>query len=183
MAISSVSQQTYVYTIPDGSTSITRTVTGFPTSGSAVYRCSRTIPYLDQSFWLIRDLSGCPGGTTTTTTAAPTTTTTSTTTTSTTTTTTTTTSTTTTTTAAPTTTTTTTLATQKYYVESCSGPGDIVGVITITNAPLLTSKIIRLDTNVAGLSCFQVFSTSTGTSVLGTRGVTNIYTDCVDCTD
>jgi hypothetical protein len=113
----------------------------------------------------------CSGSiiTTTTTTAAPTTTTTSTTTT---------------TTAGPTTTTTTTtLASQKYYVESCSGPGDIVGVITITNAPLLTSKIIRLNTSVAGLSCFQVYSTSTGTSVLGTRSVTNIYTDCVNCTD
>jgi hypothetical protein len=110
----------------------------------------------------------CSGSiiTTTTTTAAPTTTTTSTTT------------------AGPTTTTTTTtLASQKYYVESCDGPGSIVGVIEITNAPLLTSKIVRLNTNVAGLSCFQVFSTSTGTITLGTRSVTNIYTDCVDCTD
>ena len=113
--------------------------------------------------------------TTTTTTAAPTTTTTSTTSTTTTTTTTTT--------AAPTTTTTTTLASQKYYVESCSGPGDIVGVITITNAPLLTSKTIRVNTPVFGYSCFQVYSTSTATPLLGTRSVTNIYTDCVNCTD
>ena len=259
-AIRTVAQQTYVYTIADGSTNITRNVTGFPSSGSAVYRCSRTIPYLDQPFWLIRDLYDCTGGTTTTTTTttstttttlAPTTTTTTiapycriwtatnpfgssyeirvkycgdasfsfpsvpangginvcvqndeidnngnpilltsgsvgcsgsiitTTTTSTTSTT----STTTTTTAAPTTTTTTTLASQKYYVESCEGPGDIVGIIEITNAPLLTSKIIRLNTDVAGLSCFQVYSTSTGTVNLGTRSVTNIYTDCVDCTD
>jgi hypothetical protein len=104
--------------------------------------------------------------------------------TTTTTTSTTTTSTTTTTTAAPTTTTTTTLASQKYYVESCAGPGDIVGVIEITNAPLLTSKIIRVNTPVASVySCFQVFSTSTATPLLGTRSVTNIYTDCVDCTD
>jgi hypothetical protein len=266
-AISSVSQQTYVYTIQDGSTTITRGVTGFPSSGSAIYRCSRTIPYLDQPFWIISDLYDCSGGTTTTTTTttsttttttlAPTTTTTAapfcnvwtasnafgagypirvkycgdttysfpnipanssiylcvqnnqidnngnpilltsssvactgsiiTTTTTTTTaapTTTTTLAPTTTTTLAPTTTTTTTLASQKYYVESCSGPGDIVGVITITNAPLLTAaQVIRLNTSVAGLSCFVVYSTSTGTSVLGTRSVTNIYTDCVDCTD
>jgi hypothetical protein len=80
--------------------------------------------------------------------------------------------------------TTTTLASQKYYVESCDGPGSIVGVITITNTPTLTAgQIIRLDTNVAGLSCFQVYTTSTGTPTLGTRGVTNIYGDCVDCTD
>jgi hypothetical protein len=116
------------------------------------------------------ECSGSIITTTTTTTAAPTTTTT-------------TLAPTTTTTGGPTTTTTTTLASQKYYVESCEGPGDIVGVIEITNAPLLTSKIIRLNTNVAGLSCFQVFSTSTGTITLGTRSVTNIYTDCVDCTD
>jgi hypothetical protein len=267
MAIRTVSQQTNVYTIADGSTTITENVTGFSSSGSAVYRCSRTIPYLDNGWWIIRDLYDCTGGTTTTTTTttstttttlAPTTTTTTvapfcnvwtasnafgagyeikvkycgdvsysfptvppnssiyvcvqnnditnngnpitlysssvactgsiiTTTTTTTTaapTTTTTTLATTTTTAAPTTTTTTTLASQKYYVESCSGPGDIVGVITITNAPLLTAgKVIRLNTNVAGLSCFVVYSTSTGTNTLGTRGVTNIYTDCVDCTD
>ena len=161
MAIRTVSQQTNVYTIADGATTITQTTTGFPTSGSAVYRCSRTIPYLDQPFWLIRDIAGCPGGTTTTTTAAPTTTTTT-----------------------AGTTTTTTLATQKYYVESCAGPGDIVGVIEITNAPLLTAgQIIRVNTDVAGLSCFQVYSTSTGTITLGTRSVTNIYTDCVDCSD
>lgn len=270
-SIRAISQDTYVYTIADGATTITRTNTGQPVSGSLRYRCSRTIPYVDNGWWIIRDLYDCTGGTTTTTsttttTAAPTTTTlapttttttlpfcnvwtasnafgagyeikvmycgdvsysfptvppnssiyvcvqndditnngnpitlysssvacsgsiiTTTTTTTTaapTTTTTTLATTTTTTTAAPTTTTTTTLASQKYYVESCEGPGDIVGVITITNAPLLTAaQVIRLDTNVAGLSCFVVYSTSTGTSVLGTRGVTNIYTDCVDCTD
>jgi hypothetical protein len=159
MAIRTVSQQTNVYTIADGATTITETVTGFPTSGSAVYRCSRTIPYLDQPFWLIRDLMGCTGGTTTT--AAPTTTTTT-----------------------AGTTTTTTLASQKYYVESCAGPADIVGVINITNAPLLTAgKIIRVNTDVVGYYCFQVYSTSTGTITLGTRSVTNIYTDCGDCSD
>ncbi len=159
MAIRTVSQQTNVYTIADGATTITETVTGFPTSGSAVYRCSRTIPYLDQPFWLIRDLMGCTGGTTTT--AAPTTTTTT-----------------------AGTTTTTTLASQKYYVESCAGPADIVGVIEITNAPLLTAgKIIRVNTDVVGYYCFQVYSTSTGTITLGTRSVTNIYTDCGDCSD
>lgn len=76
MGIRTVSQQTYVYTIADGATTITRNVTGFPTSGSAVYRCSRTIPYVDQPFWLIRDLYDCSGGTTTTTTTTSTTTTT-----------------------------------------------------------------------------------------------------------
>jgi hypothetical protein len=177
-AIRTISQQTYMYTIADGSSTITRTTLSFPVSGSSLrYVCSRTIPYLDQPFWLIRDLYDCTGGNTTTTT-------TTTTTTSTTTTTTTTAAPTTTTTAGPTTTTTTTLASQKYYVESCAGPGDIVGVIEITNAPLLTSKIIRVNTPVASVySCFQVFSTSTATPLLGTRSVTNIYTDCVDCTD
>jgi hypothetical protein len=257
-SIRTIAQDTYVYTIADGSTTITRTNTGQPSSGSLRYRCSRTIPYLNNGWWIIRDLYDCTGGTTTTTSTTTTTTTTTlapTTTTTTiapycriwtatnafgagyeirvkycgdttfsfptvppnsgitvcvqndeitnngnpilltsgsigcsgsiitTTTTTTTAAPTTTTTGAPTTTTTTTLASQKYYVESCSGPGDIVGVIEITNAPLLTSKIIRLNTNVAGLSCFQVFSTSTGTITLGTRSVTNIYTDCGDCTD
>jgi hypothetical protein len=266
-AIRTVSDNTNVYFISNGSSTISTNVTGFPTSGSLVYRCSRTIPYLDKPYWRITDLYDCTGGTTTTTTTTSTTTTTTSTTSTTTTTaapfcnvwtasnafgagyeirvkycgdtsysfptvpanssiyvcvqndqidnngnpitltsssvsctgsiiTTTTTTTTaaptttTTTTAAPTTTTTsttsttTTLASQKYYVESCSGPGDIVGVITITSAPLLTAgQIIRLNTNVAGLSCFQVYSTSTGTSTLGTRSVTNIYTDCVDCTD
>jgi hypothetical protein len=71
---------TYVYTIPDGSTDIIRTTTGQPSSGSLRYRCSRTIPYLDQPVWIIRDLYDCTGGTTTTTTTAgPTTTTTTTT--------------------------------------------------------------------------------------------------------
>ncbi len=59
---------TYVYTIPDGSTDIIRTTTGQPSSGSLRYRCSRTIPYLDQPVWIIRDLFDCTGGTTTTTT-------------------------------------------------------------------------------------------------------------------
>ena len=265
-SIRAISQDTYVYTIADGATTITRTNTGQPVSGSLRYRCSRTIPYLDNGWWIIRDLYDCTGGTTTTT---STTTTTTTTTLAPTTTTTTAagfcnvwtasnafgagyeikvkycgdisysfptvppnssiyvcvqndditnngnpitlysssvactgsiiTPTTTTTTAAPTTTTTTlaattttttagtttttTLASQKYYVESCAGPADISGIIEITNAPLLTSKIIRVNTDVVGYSCFQVFSTSTGTISLGTRSVTNIYTDCVDCTD
>jgi hypothetical protein len=253
-SIRSISQDTYVYTIADGATTITRTNTGQPSVGSLRYRCSRTIPYLDNGWWIIKDLYDCTGGTTTTTSTTTTTTTTTaapTTTTTTispycriwtatnafgssytirvkycgdttfsfptvpangginvcvqndeidnngnpilltsgsigcsgsiiTTTTTTISPTTTTTTAG--TTTTTTLASQKYYVESCEGPGDIVGIITITNAPLLTTKIVRLDTPFGGLSCFQVFSTSTGTSQ-GTRSVTNIYTDCVDCTD
>jgi hypothetical protein len=266
-SIRTISQDTYVYTIADAATTITRTNTGQPSSGSLRYRCSRTIPYLDNGWWIIRDLYDCTGGTTTTTsttttttttTLAPTTTTTTaagfcnvwtasnafgagysisvrycgdtsnsfpeipanstryfcvqndiisnlgnpitltsssvacsgsiiTTTTTTTaapTTTTTTAAPTTTTTAGPTTTTTTTLASQKYYVESCDGPGSIVGVIEITNAPLLINgDVIRLNTNVAGLSCFVVFSTSTGTITLGTRSVTNIYTDCGDCTD
>jgi hypothetical protein len=181
-SIRTISQDTYIYTIADGATTITRTNTGQPVSGSLRYRCSRTIPYVDNGWWIIRDLYDCTGGTTTTTTAAPTTTTTSTTTTTTAAPTTTTTSTTTT-----STTTTTTLASQKYYVESCAqedGGPVLSGIIQITNAPLLTSKIIRVNTPVASVySCFQVFSTSTGTISLGTRSVTNIYTDCVDCTD
>jgi hypothetical protein len=179
-AIRTISQQTNAYTIADGATTITKSTTGFPTSGSAVYRCSRTIPYLDQPFWLIRDLTSCAGGTTTTTT---TTTSTTTTTTAAPTTTTTSTTSTTTTTSTTSTTSTTTAATQKYYVESCDGPGSIVGVITILNAGDLSGKIVRLDTDVAGLSCFQVFFTSTGTNTLGTRSVTNVYNDCVDCSD
>jgi hypothetical protein len=267
-SIRTISQDTYVYTIADGATTITRTNTGQPSSGSLRYRCSRTIPYLDNGWWIIRDLYDCTGGTTTTTTTttstttttlAPTTTTTTvapfcnvwtasnafgagysisvrycgdtsnsfpeipanstvylcvqndiisnlgnpitltsssvacsgsiitTTTTSTTTTTTTAAPTTTTTsTTSTTTTTTTTLASQKYYVESCAqedGGPVLSGIIEITNAPLLTSKIIKVNTPVVGYSCFQVFSTSTGTISLGTRSVTNIYTDCVDCTD
>jgi hypothetical protein len=163
----------------------------FPTvpPNSSIYVCVQNDDITDNNnpITLISSSVACTGSiittTTTTTTAAPTTTTT-TTLAPTTTTTTTTTSTTTTTTAAPTTTTTTTLASQKYYVESCEGPGDIVGVIEITNAPLLVAgNVIRLDTDVAGLSCFVIFSTSTGTITLGTRSVTNIYTDCVDCTD
>jgi hypothetical protein len=77
-SIRSVSQDTYVYTIADGATTITRTNTGFPSVGSLRYRCSRTIPYVDQGFWLIRDLYDCTGGTTTTTTTTSTTTTTTT---------------------------------------------------------------------------------------------------------
>lgn len=363
-SIRTISQDTYVYTIADGATTITRTNTGQPVVGSLRYRCSRTIPYVDNGWWIIRDLFDCTGGTTTTTTTTTTTSTTTTSTTTTTTiapycsfwtasnafgagytiqytycgetgstfieipanssrilcvqsgqisnlgnpilltedsgscigtttttlaptttttttqgtttteapfctvwtasnafgagytikvkycgdtsysfptvppnssiyvcvqnnditnnnnpitltsssvacsgsiitttttaapttTTTTSTTTTTTTTLAPTTTTTTTqgttttttLATQKYYVESCAqedGGPVLSGIIEITNAPLLTSKIVRVNTDVVGYSCFQVFSTSTGTISLGTRSVTNIYTDCVDCTD
>ena len=188
-SIRSVSQDTYVYTIADGATTITRTNTGFPSVGSLRYRCSRTIPYLDQPFWLIRDLSGCPGGTTTTTTAGPTTTTTSTTST-----TTTTTSTTTTTTAAPTTTTTsttsttttTTLASQKYLLTSCLGPGDIIGIFTITNAPLLApgDEIRIAGGGIAGYYCFVVNNTSTGTS-LGTYSITDLWPggNCENCSE
>ena len=147
----------------------------FPTvpANSSIYVCVQNdqIDNNGNPITLYSSSVACSGSiiTTTTTTAAPTTTTT-------------TLATTTTTTAG--TTTTTTLASQKYYVESCDGPGSIVGVITITNAPLLTAgQVIRLNTSVAGLSCFVVYNTSTATSVLGTRSVTNIYGDCVDCTD
>jgi hypothetical protein len=247
-AIRTISQQTNAYTIADGATTITKSTTGFPTSGSAVYRCSRTIPYLDQPFWLIRDLASCAGGTTTTTTTTTTTSTTTTTTlapgcfiynvtnngagsayfdykycsgsyvhqelagggasmnvcvenhdisssygpmvitntgtpcTSGSTTTTSTSTTTSTTSTSTTTTSTTTAASQTYYAESCDGPGSIVGIITILNAGDLSGKIVRLDSDIAGLSCFQIFYPSTGTN-LGTRSVTNIYDDCVDCSD
>jgi len=67
-SIRSISQDTYVYTIADGSNTITRTNTGQPSVGSLRYRCSRTIPYLDNGWWIIRDLYDCTGGTTTTTT-------------------------------------------------------------------------------------------------------------------
>ena len=262
-SIRSVTQDTFVYTIDDSATTITRTNTGQPSVGSLRYRCSRTIPYLDQPFWLIRDLFDCAGGTTTTTTtttstttttAAPTTTTTTiapycriwTATnafassytirvvycgetelsfptvpafgginvcvqndqidnnlnpitltsgsigcsgsiiTTTTTTSTTTTSTTTTTTAAPTTTTTTTLASQKYLLTSCIGDGDIIGVFTILNAPLLApGDGIRIaGGGISGYYCFQVNNTSTGTS-LGTYSITNRYPGgpCDDCSE
>jgi hypothetical protein len=75
-SIRAISQDTYVYTIADGATTITRTNTGQPSSGSLRYRCSRTIPYLDNGWWIIRDLYDCTGGTTTTTTTTTSTTTT-----------------------------------------------------------------------------------------------------------
>lgn len=79
-AIRTVAQSTYLYTIPSGSTSITRTSLSSPISGSTKnYACSLTIPYVDQPYWLIRDLYDCSGGTTTTTTTSTTTTTTTTT--------------------------------------------------------------------------------------------------------
>lgn len=248
-SIRTVSQDTNVYTIADGDTTITKTNTGQPSVGSLRYRCSRTIPYLDQPFWLIRDLYDCTGGTTTTTT----------TTTSTTTTTTLTPgcfiynvvnngvgtgfvnyvacgsgstyqqfslaggatgsicvdnyqindggnlnmvytlttqscfapTTTTTTTAAPGTTTTststtTTLASQKYLLTSCIGDGDIIGIFTILNAPLLApGDGIRIaGGGIAGYYCFYVNNTSTGTS-LGTHSITNIYRGvaCDDCSE
>lgn len=169
-AIRTISQQTNLYTIADGATTITETTLSFPTSGSTKnYVCSRTIPYVDQPFWLIRDINNCSGGTTTTTTAGPTTTTTSTTT------------------AGPTTTTTTTtLASQKYLLTSCIGDGDIIGVFTILNAPLLApGDGIRIaGGGIAGYYCFYVNNTSTGTS-LGSYSITNIYpgTLCDDCTE
>ena len=96
-----------------------------------------------------------------------------------------TTTTTTTTTAGPTTTT-TTLASQKYLLTSCSGPGDIIGVFTILNAPLLANGDgIRIaGGGIAGLYCFYVNGTSTGTS-LGNYSVTNIYrgVPCDNCTE
>lgn len=169
-AIRTVSQQTNMYTIADGATTITKTTLSFPVSGSSLrYACSRTIPYLDQPFWLIRDLTSCAGGTTTTTTAGPTTTTTSTTTT-----------------AAPTTTTTTTLASQKYLLTSCLGPGDIIGVFTITNAPLLApgDEIRIAGGGIAGYYCFVVNNTSTGTS-LGTYSITDLWRggNCENCVE
>jgi hypothetical protein len=85
-SIRTITQDTYVYTIADGATTITRTNTGQPSSGSVRYRCSRTIPYLDNGWWIIRDLYDCTGGTTTTTSTTTTTTTTTTSTTTTTTT-------------------------------------------------------------------------------------------------
>jgi hypothetical protein len=91
----------------------------------------------------------------------------------------------TTTTGAPTTTTTTTLASQKYFLTSCIGDGDIVGVFTITNAPLLApGDGIRIDGGIFGYYCFYVNNTSTGTS-LGTYSITNIYrgVPCDDCSE
>lgn len=265
-AIRTISDNTNVYFISDGSSTISTNVTGFPTSGSLVYRCSRTIPYLDKPYWKIIDLYDCTGGTTTTTTTTSTTTTTTSTTSTTTTTaapfctvwtasnafgagydirvkycgdtsysfptvppnssiyvcvqnnqidtngnpitltsssvacsgsiittttttaapTTTTTSTTTTTAGPTTTTTTTTLASQKYLLTSCVGDGDIIGVFTILNAPLLApGDGIRIaEPGIAGLYCFQVNNTSTGTSS-GTHSITNIYpgVPCDDCSE
>lgn len=266
-SIRSVSADTYVYTIADGSTDITRTNTGQPSVGSLRYRCSRTIPYLDNGWWIIKDLYDCTGGTTTTTstttttttTAAPTTTstttispycriwtatnafgssynirvkycgdttfsfptvpangginvcvqndeitnngnpilltsgsigcsgsiiTTTTTTTVAPTTTTTTSAGTTTTTLAPTTTT-TTIASRKYLLTSCVGPGDIQGIFTIINAPALSpGQGIRISGGIGGLYCFYMQSVSTGTSV-NTYSITNYYPDssCDDCTE
>ena len=269
-SIRAISQDTYVYTIADGDTTITRTNTGQPVSGSLRYRCSRTIPYVDNGWWIIRDLYDCTGGTTTTTsttttttttTLAPTTTTTTaagfcnvwtasnafgagytikvkycgdstysfpevpsyssiyvcvqndditnnnnpititsssvecsgsiittTTTTSTTTTTTAAPTTTTTTTAAPTTTTTTTLASQKYLLTSCEGPGDIIGTFTIINAPFLNiGATIRIASGgIGGLYCFTVNNTSTAASS-GTYSITDVWQgaggDCSDCSE
>lgn len=260
--IRTIAQSTDIYTIADGATTITKGSLSSPVSGSSFrYVCSRTIPYLGQPFWLIRDLYDCTGGTTTTTTTTSTTTTTTTltpgcfiynvvnngvgtgfvnyvacgngstyqqfflaggasgsicvdnyqindgtnfnmvytltgtactsgsTTTTTTTaapTTTTTVAPTTTTTGAPTTTTTTTLASQKYLLTSCSGPGDIIGVFTILNAPLLApgDEIRIAGGGIAGLYCFVVNNTSTGTS-LGTYSITDLWRggNCENCTE
>jgi len=159
-AIVSIPQQTYVYTIDDNETTITRGITGFPTSGSAVYRCSRTIPYLDQPFWLIRDLAGCPGGTTTT--AGPTTTTT--------------------TTAGPTTTTTTTLSTKKYLIESCEGPADISAVVNILNAPtLVVNQRVHVVGSLGGLYCYRVANTNPAPAAAFTITIDAIYPDCESC--
>ena len=175
-AIVSIPQQTYVYTIDDNETTITRGITGFPTSGSSVYRCSRTIPYLDQPFWLIRDLAGCSGGTTTTTTAGPTTTTTA----GPTTTTTTIAPTTTTTTAG--TTTTTTLATKKYLIESCEGPADISAVVNILNAPtLVVNQIVHVVGGFAGLYCYRIANTNPAPSTTFNITIDAIYPDCDSC--
>jgi hypothetical protein len=91
----------------------------------------------------------------------------------------------TTTTAAPTTTTTTTLASQKYLLTSCIGDGDIIGIFTIINAPLLApGDGIRINGGIFGYYCFYVNNTSTGTS-LGTYSITNIYrgVPCDNCSE
>jgi hypothetical protein len=256
-AIRTISQATDMYTIADGATTITKSSLSFPSSGSSFrYVCSRTIPYLDQPFWLIRDLVPCPGGTTTTTTtAAPTTTTTTltpgcfiydvvnngtgtgfvnyvacgsgstyqqfflaggasgsicvdnyqintdnfnmdftltgtpcipaTTTTTTTgapTTTTTTVAPTTTTTSPPTTTTTTTLATKKYLIESCEGPGDISAVVNILNAPtLVVNQRVHVVGTFAGLYCYRIANTNPTPAAVGDITIDAIYPDCESC--
>jgi hypothetical protein len=174
-AIRTISQATDIYTIADGATTITKDSLSFPVSGSSFrYVCSRTIPYLDQPFWLIRDLSGCPGGTTTTTTSTTSTTTTSTTTT-------------TTTTAAPTTTTTsttttTTLATKKYLIESCEGPGDISAVVNILNAPtLVVNQRVHVVGSFAGLYCYRIANTNPSPSTSFNITIDAIYPDCDSC--
>jgi hypothetical protein len=174
--IRTISQATNMYTIADGETTITKSSLSSPVSGSSFrYVCSRTIPYLDQPFWLIRDLSGCPGGTTTTTTAGPTTTTTSTTTTTTTTTTT----------AAPTTTTTsttTTLSTKKYLIESCEGPADITAVVNILNAPtLVVNQRVHVVGSFAGLYCYRIANTDPAPSTSFNITIDAIYPDCESC--
>jgi hypothetical protein len=174
-AIRTISQATDIYTIADGATTITKDSLSFPISGSSFrYVCSRTIPYLDQPFWLIRDLSGCPGGTTTTTTSTTSTTTTSTTTT-------------TTTTAAPTTTTTsttttTTLATKKYLIESCEGPADITAVVNILNAPtLVVNQRVHVVGGFAGLYCYRIANTNPAPSTSFNITIDAIYPDCESC--
>lgn len=173
--IRTIAQSTNMYTIADGATTITKTSLSSPVSGSSFrYVCSRTIPYLDQPFWLIRDLSGCPGGTTTT--LAPTTTTTSTTTT-----------TTTTTTLAPTTTTTsttttTTLSTKKYLIESCEGPADITAVVNILNAPtLVVNQRVHVVGSFAGLYCYRIANTNPSPSTSFNITIDAIYPDCDSC--
>jgi hypothetical protein len=174
-AIRTIAQSTNMYTIADGATTITKTNLSPPTSGSTkIYVCSQTIPYLDQPFWLIRDLSGCPGGTTTTTTTTTSTTTTSTTTT-------------TTTTAAPTTTTTsttttTTLATKKYLIESCVGPADISAVVNILNAPtLVVNQRVHVVGSLGGLYCYRVANTNPAPAATFTISIDAIYPDCDTC--
>jgi hypothetical protein len=174
-AIRTISQATNMYTIADGDTTITKSSLSFPVSGSSFrYVCSRTIPYLDQPFWLIADINNCAGGTTTTTTT-------------TTSTTTTTTSTTTTTTAAPTTTTTsttttTTLATKKYLIESCEGPADISAVVNILNAPtLVVNQRVHVVGSLGGLYCYRVANTNPAPAAAFTITIDAIYPDCESC--
>ena len=176
-AIRTISQATDMYTIADGATTITKDSLSFPVSGSSLrYVCSRTIPYLNKPFWLIRDLVACPGGTTTTsttstTTAAPTTTTT-----------TTAAPTTTTTTILPTTTTTTTLATKKYLIESCVGPGDISAVVNILNAPtLVVNERVHVSGSLGGLYCYRVANTNPAPAAIYTITIDAIYPDCDTC--
>jgi hypothetical protein len=171
-AIRTISQATDIYTIADGETTITKASLSFPISGSSFrYVCSRTIPYLDQPFWLIRDINNCAGGTTTTTTSTTSTTTT-----------TTTTSTTTTTTTIPPTTTTTTLATKKYLIESCEGPADITAVVNILNAPtLVVNQRVHVVGGFAGLYCYRIANTNPAPSTTFNITIDAIYPDCDSC--